>query len=133
MTFSSLEIDADIMRESSAGYFVNEDNNELQELFKTPAKNQLKIDICGVLNLRPENTSDMSTLDTLVDNYQTHFKQMLMYLQLFYYFQSILAVGTKTELLMNNFLKLYNGKLKEAQNFKINDYAKATMKRLVRG
>lgn len=135
MTFAELEINPTIMRESNQDYFSNYTDDDLLEMsYKTVAKEELKQDLCSIFGWKISNSADMSTLDTLINDYQTDFQTCLMYLQLFYYFQNLdEGDGSKTNTRMNFYRTKYKEKLTQIQNFKVGEYNRAISIRMKRG
>lgn len=86
-TLTTLEVDASIMRELYTDVFADMTVAELKALKKTIAKNELKSDLYSAFRIEPDDTSQLTDLDTVVDKYSTQLQAALMYLQCYYYFK----------------------------------------------
>jgi len=85
-TFTTLKIDATMMRELFTDVFKGYNVTALEKLKQEIAKRHLQEDLYRLYKLDRKDSADVTNLDTLINDYESGFQTALMYLQCYYYF-----------------------------------------------
>ena len=124
-TYSTLAADADIMREMEAELFPENEysDTDLQDLKKTSAKALMKTDLCQELRLTESDTDDMTTLDSIVDKYESKLQKALIYKQYYlYFYEKYDGIDGKNFMKMTTYESLYKGAKNEFSGLTIDSY-----------
>lgn len=106
MTYTTLTADTDIMRAGNEDVFKDFNNEDLEALYYSAAKIEMKLDIEQALSI--EYDDDGSTLDDTVTMHQVRLQRALAFKQLSLYYQRFdTGAETKNRSRWELYVKLY--------------------------